>query len=219
MEARFFNVKASKLGNRWDVSFHTPYELSLPRTVKRLEQMAQLVRGVSIPSRKYLEYSTKEGCLYIRISDIINGQIVGKAAKRILPTLSKVWLIPGDILLSIRGSIGKTALVTEEFDGDVPSSQLVVVRPFKSLVDHRYLFRILSSKIVQKQLDHIKVRQAISYVTIHGLRQLLIPLPPLQKQKEIVDRIEELEKHQTKAFEERTRIKKEIDHILEVYLD
>ena len=216
MGAKIFNVKASKLGKRWDVSFHTLSELSLPRKAKRLEQLAQLARGTSVPSREYLDYSTKEGLLYIRISDISNGQIIGETAKRIPSIFSKVRLKTGDILLSIRGSIGKTALVTENFEGAVPSSQLVVIRPREHIVDRKYLFRVLSSKIVQKQLDYLKVGHVISYLTMLGLRRLLIPLPSLQEQVRIVNRIEKLEKRYVKTSEEREKIKQEMDRIFEV---
>lgn len=216
MGAKIFNIKASKLGKRWDVSFHVLSELALPRKAKRLEQLAQLKRGISVPSSKYLDYSAKDGLLYIRISDISDGQIFSEAAKRVPPIFGKVRLRTGDILLSIRGSIGKTALVSEEFEGTVPSSQLVVVRPRKHVVNYKYLFRVLSSKIVQKQLDYLKVGQVISYVTMLGLRHLLIPFPSLQEQVRIADRVEELEKRHTKASEAREKIKQEIDRILEL---
>lgn len=216
MGAKIFSVKASELGKRWDVSFHVLSELPLPREAKRLEQLAQLKQGTSVPSSKYLDYSAKDGLLYIRISDISNGQIFGEAAKRIPLIFGKVRLKTGDILLSIRGSIGKTALVTEKFEGTVPSSQLVVVRSRKHVVNRKYLFRALSSKIVQKQLDYLKVGQVISYVTMLQLRRLLIPFPSLQEQVRIADKIEELEKGYAKTSEERERIKQEIDRIFEV---
>ena len=218
MGTEIFTVKASKLGERWDVSFNKPFELVLPQKKNRLEKLANLTRGISVPSKEYLDYSSKVGLLYIRISDISNGRIIGETAKRISPILGKVRLKTGDILLSIRGSIGKTALVTENFEGAVPSSQLVVVRPIEHIVDRKYLFRVLSSIIVKKQLDHIQVGQVISYVTMRELRRLLIPLPPLQEQLRIVSRIEELEKRYAKTIEEREKIKQEINRIFEVEL-
>lgn len=217
MGAKIFFVKASKLGRRWDVSYHSLSKLSLPGKAKRLELLANLVRGISIPARKYLDDS-KKGLLYIRISDISNGQIIGHAAKRIPPTFDRVQLKSGDILLSIRGSIGKTATVSKEFEGAVPSSQLVVIRPLTDLVDRRYLFSVLSSKIVQKQLDRLKMGQVISYVTMLGLRSLLIPFPSLQDQIRIANRIEhlcELRKI-AKTSDERERINHEIDQLFEV---
>lgn len=216
MGAKIFSVKASELGERWDVSFHVLSELSLPRKAKRLGQLAQLKRGISVPSSRYLDYSVKEGLLYIRISDISNGQIFGETAKRIPPKFGKVRLRTGDILLSIRGSIGKNALVTKRFEGTVPSSQLVVIRPLKHVVDRKYLFRVLSSKIVQNQLDYLKMGQVMSYVTMVGLRRLLIPFPSLREQVRIAGRIEELEKRYVKTSEEKEKIKQEINHIFEV---
>ena len=216
MGAKIFSVKASELGTRWDVSFHALSDFSLPRKAKRLEQIAHLKRGISVPSREYLDYSVKEGLPYIRISDISNGQIFGETAKRIPPKIGKVRLKTGDILLSIRGSIGKTALVTKRFEGTVPSSQLVVIQPLEHVVDRKYLFRVLSSKIVKKQLDLLKIGQVISYVTMIGLRRLLIPFPSLPEQVRIAGKIEELEKHRAKTSEEKERIKQEINQIFEV---
>lgn len=215
MGAKAFTIKASKLGRRWDVSFHKLTELSLPPKARYLGRLVQIVRGISVPSGKYLDYPTEEGLLYVRISDIINGQITDEAAKRIPAIFGKVQLKAGDILLSVRGSIGKVALVTRSFEGAVPSSQLVVLRPYEHLVDRNYLFRVLSSEIVQKQLDHLKVGQFISHVSIAELRHLIIPLPSLQDQLRIVSRIERLERRYVKTRGEREKIQQEINRIFE----
>lgn len=212
--AKIFTVKASKLGRRWNTSFHKPAEFSLPCKAKPLGQLAQILRGISVPSRKYLDRSVKEGLLYIRISDIFDGQLTDKAAKYIPMKLWKLRLKAGDILLSVRGSIGKTALVPKTFEGAVPSSQLIVLRPYEHLIDRNYFFRILSSEVVQKQLERIKVGQFISHVSMAELRRLLIPLPPMQEQLRIVAKIEELDKRYRKTSREREKIKQEINRIL-----
>jgi type I restriction enzyme M protein len=200
-----------------DVQAHAVYKFGRSALVRTrcLEELAEILRGISVPSKEYLEHPGEKGALYIRISDISNGRIVEETAKRVPDIFDRVRVEAGDILLSVRGSIGKVALVSKSIEGAVPSSQLVVLRPYKNLVKGNYLLRALSSRIVQEQLDHLKVGQFISYVPVGELRRLLIPFESLQGQLRIVNRIEELERRYTKAIEEREKIRREIDQVFE----
>ena len=213
MGSRISIVKASKLGRRWDPSFHTLDKAILPRKAKNLGRLAEILRGISVPSREYLDDSVDGGLLYIRISDIDNGEIKGYTAKRVPKKYAKIRLKGGDILLSVRGSIGKAALVSKSFEGAIPSSQLVILRAFKDIVNREYLFKALSSEVVQTQLDHMKTGAIISYVSITELRKLVVPLPNLRDQLRIVRKIKELERSRAKKTIEREKIERQISQI------
>jgi len=216
MGSKIFAMKASKLGRRWDPSFHMPIDVTLPRKSKSLGQLAEILRGISVPSREYLDESVEGGLLYIRISDIGRDGILGYAAKRVPKKYGRIQLKDGDILLSVRGSIGKAAFVSKHFEGAVPSSQVVVLRPHEHMVNRIYLLRALSSKVVQRQLDRMKTGAMISYVSIAELKKLLIPLPELKNQLKIIRKIDELEKRFKTTTNMRERLRQEMDKIFEV---
>jgi hypothetical protein len=188
----------------------------MPGKNKNLGQLAEVLRGISVPSREYLDESAKKGLVYVRISDIENGVIVGYAARRVPRKYARIQLKEGDILLSVRGSIGKTALVSKQFEGAVPSSQLVVLRPSEYIVNRIYLLRALSSEVVQRQLDRIKTGAIISYVSIVDLKRVVIPLPELDDQLRIVRKFEELERQYEMTTEGWRRLRQEMDKIFGV---
>jgi restriction endonuclease S subunit len=217
--SKVFVIRASQLGRRWDPSFHVPVDIVLPRKGKNLGQLVEMLAGISVPSREYLDESTKEGLVYVRISDINDGEIVGYAARRVPRKYARIQLKEGDILLSMRGSIGKTALVSKQFEGAVPSSQLAVLRPKEHVVNRIYLLRALSSEVVQRQLDRIKTGAIISYVSIVDLKRVVIPLPELDDQLKIVRKFEELERQYKATAKAGQRLRQEMDKIFRVESD
>jgi restriction endonuclease S subunit len=215
LRLKTFTIRASELGNRWDPSFHMLDKLSLPQGSRNLGQLANILRGTLIKSKHYVESKSKKDSPYIRISDMANGRLVDYGMKRVPRKLAKQQVETGDILLSVRGSIGKTALVTNAFEGAVPSSQVVIIRPCDPSVDREYLFRVLSSRTVQRQLDRFKTGTIISYVSLTDVKRIGIRVPSLEEQKRVVQKIEELERKHKGVFQELEEIQQRIDEVLD----
>jgi len=89
----------------------------------------------------------------------------------------------GDILYSMIGSVGNYALVTDE-----PNYAIKNVALFK-FIDNRlfnkFFLYLLNSPIVERQIEHAMKGGTQKFVSLKVLRNLKIPLPPLNQQKKI----------------------------------
>ena len=93
-----------------------------------------------------------------------------------------------DILITIAGTLGRTALVRKD-DLPLNANQAVsivrIVNP--SSVDLLYMIYALNSPIIQKMLTTQKKITAIPNLTLEIISDCIIPLPPLKEQRKIVE--------------------------------
>jgi len=99
--------------------------------------------------------------------------------------LARSILVPGDVLFSIAGTIGKTALVREE---DVPANTnqaLAIIRAPHDILDPSFLKIALDSFVAETVRDKAR-GGAMMNVSLGDLRALAIPLPSLDEQRAVV---------------------------------
>ncbi len=98
-----------------------------------------------------------------------------------------------DILITIAGTLGRTALVREE-DLPLNANQAVSMVRLVNTKDLSlmYLIYALNSFEIQSYLTGQRKITAIPNLTLEIIENCLIPLPPLAEQKRIVAKIEEL---------------------------
>lgn len=101
----------------------------------------------------------------------------------------------GDVLLTHKGTIGEVALVPDdmEFPFIILSPQVTYYRVRKqSVLFNKYLSLFFQSGACRKQLDYISSMQSTrAYIGIIAQRELVIPIPQLIEQIEIVKKIEQ----------------------------
>ena len=107
--------------------------------------------------------------------------------------LSRSVLEEGDILVTIAGTLGRTALVRKS-DLPLNCNQAVafirIIEP--SLLDRKYIIYALSSPLLQKHTVNKKKVTAIPNLTLEIISELLIPIPPLAEQRRIVEKLDKL---------------------------
>ncbi|THD66441.1 restriction endonuclease subunit S [Robertkochia marina] len=89
----------------------------------------------------------------------------------------------GDILYSMIGSIGNYALIE-----DSPNFAIKNVALFKFKDDrlfNRYFLHLLNSPIINRQIEKSMLGGTQKFVSLKILRNLTIPLPPIEQQKKI----------------------------------
>ncbi len=91
-----------------------------------------------------------------------------------------------DVLLTIVGSIGRTAVV-ETDEPFLFQRSVAVLRPKNSVIHSRYLFHGLSTPFVQAQLKKKTNQSSQAGIYLGKLGEVEIPLPPLSVQKRIAD--------------------------------
>ena len=107
--------------------------------------------------------------------------------------LKRSILEADDVLITIAGTLGRTAIVKEENLPLNANQAVAIIRLVDSHgVDLRYLVYALNAPAIQDKLTAQKKITAIPNLTLEIISDCLIPIPPLNEQHRIVRWIEEL---------------------------
>ncbi|BCR05319.1 type I restriction endonuclease EcoKI subunit S [Desulfuromonas versatilis] len=107
------------------------------------------------------------------------------------PSRARKGIMQGDVLVSMtRPNLNAVAMVPKELDGEIASTGFEVLRA--KLVDPRWLFHYVRTPIFVDAMSS-KVQGAL-YPAIKSkdVREFQIPLPPLNEQKRIADKLDTL---------------------------
>jgi type I restriction enzyme S subunit len=137
------------------------------------------------------------GIHVVGIENVLSGIFDGLGERYISPekfeTLRTVQVLPGDVLITMMGTIGKVAVVPDGIDTSIMDSHLLRVRPDRSLCNTKYLiWAIYGSPAVQEAIEakaHGAIMQGLNSEIV---RSLPILLPPLPAQKRIVGILDEV---------------------------
>ena len=125
-------------------------------SVAPLSSVAEVFAGRAIKTSDLTEDPPPERPLgYVRIKDLSKGK-VDRVSRWLRPELASVeqrWaLLPGDVLVSKSGTIGKAALVRNGAIGSVAANGLYVLRPDQEQLDGGFLLAYLASPACQNWL-------------------------------------------------------------------
>ncbi len=102
-------------------------------------------------------------------------------------------VIAKDILLNITGgSLGRAALVPNDFKEGNVSQHVCIIRP--TLVDDSFLHKTVLSPYFQYLIFDSTTGAGREGLPKYNLEQFVIPLPPLAEQERIVAKLEKLMK-------------------------
>lgn len=122
---------------------------------------------------------------YVRIGDLIQGK-VGRTSRWVRPEVAHLeqrWaLMPGDVLVSKSGSVGKAALVGNDAVSAVAAGGLYVLRSQHHRLDPGYLLAYLASPACRNWLSAQSHGAVIQHINRAVLDNLPIPLLPLARQ-------------------------------------
>jgi type I restriction enzyme M protein len=136
-----------------------------------------------------------EGFHYITVKDIKKGEIDFGGCERInqveFEKLVKNGCSPqyNDVLFSKDGTVGKTYIVKVETHFVVLSSLAIITSNTKKIIPD-FLYNLMSTEwFINKAIDN-KTGVAIKRVVLKTLKSIKIPVPSLEIQQSIVERIE-----------------------------
>jgi type I restriction enzyme S subunit len=128
--------------------------------------------------------NVRDGYLCLDNVDYVGEEEFEKLRKRCDPN-------KGDVLISCSGSVGRISLVDAD-DKYVMVRSAALVKVFDDFLSNRFLIYVLQSPNLQKRIEQSSKSTAQSNLFLGPIKELEIPLPPLEEQTEIVRRVEEL---------------------------
>jgi len=167
-----------------------PFEIPSTWVWCRLGEICSKIGSGSTP--KGSNYS-KSGFPFFRSQNIYNDGLVYDDIKFVSDEVQKQMngtiVLANDILLNITGgSMGRCALVPEDFKEGNVSQHVCIIRPLQ--VDRNYFHKIVLSPYFQKFIFSSTTGAGREGLPKYNLEQFAIPLPPLSEQKRIVAEIE-----------------------------
>ncbi len=108
-------------------------------------------------------------------------------------SMSRSTAIPGDVLMNIVGPpLGKVAVVTSQYSAWVFNQALTLFRP-SAKISTEWLYLTLCSGIPYEDiLMHTRGSAGQSNISLTQCREMILPVPPVPEQAEIVRRVQSL---------------------------
>jgi len=156
-------------------------------------QIAHVLGGKRVPrGYKLLEDPTKH--VYIRVTDMKNKSVSMTDLRYIdddiFEQISKYVINKEDVYVTIAGTIGDVGTIPESLDG-MNLTENAAKLVFKG-IDQRFLVWLISSQYVQKQFKDAVNQMAQPKLSLSSIKHTNIALPPLEEQKCIVSKVDEL---------------------------
>ena len=161
---------------------------------------------------------TVDGIPMIKIQDHQNGRIQFNDLHKIPLSLHREFkrteLYGGEIVISVVGSIGRTAIIPDDLKGTNVSRAFAVIG-CKKEIDTFFLNHYLSSQKVQAWLKEQCQGNAQQVLNLGTLKGLEVPIPPLPEQKKIAEMLSGIDNLITKKQD----LNKKNNLLLQAFLD
>jgi type I restriction enzyme S subunit len=138
----------------------------------------------------------KEGVPIFKIQNIKAGYFLDKNIQFVSPEkaedLQRHTFQLGDIIITKLGEpLGLCCKVPSKYPFGVIVADLMRIRPSDIIVDTNYLTYVINSNFVQEQFKNITKGTTRARVNLTIVRDISIPLPPLNEQKRIASKLDE----------------------------
>lgn len=159
----------------------------------QLQNIASIVTGVRMENIG--EKSNVGKALYIRAGGVNDLLIDSDSCDRVdvKGDVTRYIAQSGDILMTRAGTVGRVALVQND---KVPlilgSNVLKITVNNKSRISPKFLLAVLRSDYGQKQLEMFTGGSTIRAISVSGLRQVKIPIPPRHEQEKVAMQIDQI---------------------------
>ena len=167
-----------------------PFDIPLNWKWVKLGSIARILGGKRIPAGRSLTQEDT-GHKYIRVSDMKNRTVQTDGLlfvpEDIYPSISQYIINKEDIYITVAGTIGRVGKIPPEIDGAnlTENADRIVF----SHLDQDWLIICLSASATQKQIELLTTSVAQPKLAIKRIQEFMIPLPPLDEQHRIVERL------------------------------
>lgn len=183
------NVKMNDSGVEWLGEVPEHWEV---RSVSSVS--TKITNGYVGPTRDIL---VEEGVRYLQSLHIKGNQIKFDVPYFVTEAWSyqhrKSILETGDVLIVQTGDIGQVTVVTDEFAG-CNCHALIIVAPERSIIAGEWMSWVFNSSYGYHTLLSIQTGAMHPHLNCGNVKDVLLPVPPLSEQREIMQRIEHEER-------------------------
>ena len=169
-----------------------PVEWNLRSLGQCVRADAPICYGILMPGQ-----GVENGVPVIKVKDIVAGRIVQNnlllTDRRIDREYRRSRLRSGDLVITIRGTTGRLAVVPPELEGANITQDTARVRLSDDYSAH-FCFYCLQSESAQAQIAFHTLGQAVKGINIGDVKRLLLAMPSLHEQERLADQFEGLEK-------------------------
>lgn len=189
------------------------YELPDGWEWKKLDEITDVITKGTTPTTNGYKF-LDEGINFLKIENIVNGEINLKTIDKFISeeahtSQKRSQLRINDVLFSIAGTIGDTAIVKEEHLPMNTNQAIAIIRPKEELNSLFLKYSLLS--IVSESTKNKQRGGAIKNISLGDIKETIYPLPSLKEQKRIVSKLDTLFEKIDKAIELHEKNIKEAD--------
>jgi len=136
---------------------------------------APICYGILMPGEHF-----RSGVPVVKVKDIINGKIQESGLLYTHPSIDNAYkrskLNQRDVLITIRGTTGRVALVSASLDGANITQDTARVRIMDE-IDAQFIYYAMQSEPVQQQVALHTIGQAVKGINIRDVKELVLALP------------------------------------------
>lgn len=153
--------------------------------IKAIQDFCQIIDC----EHKTAPYVEKSDFLVVRTSNVKDGRLIWDDMKFTTQNGYEEWTqraIPeyGDVLFTREAPAGEICLVPKNIKMCM-GQRMVLLRPVPEKIDPLYFSLVLTSKKIKLDILKISIGSTVSRINIEDIRQLKVPVPPLDEQRKI----------------------------------
>jgi restriction endonuclease S subunit len=216
------NLSKTKSAHRADAEYFQPKYEKLIKCMERnveireLKEIATTKRGSLIDPRFYNE---TEGIPYIRGKDFSSGRLEKSSLvyiSRDFRPKNETRVNVGDLVFALIGTVGTSALVTEEFDNSFISNNVgkISIKNKKQIIPE-YLAIVLNSIVGKLQFEKEASQTAQPKISDFQVRNFKIPILPKPTQQKIADLVQKSHEARKKAKQLLDKAKRKFEKLIE----
>lgn len=165
-------------------------ELPAHWEVKRMKQLVQeSIAGPYGSSLTKAMYTTSGYRVYGQQQVIPDNFAVGDyyISNSQFTEMARYRVKPGDVLVSVMGTIGQAAVVPPDVEPGIINPRLVLYRVNEQLILPRYMQSVLNSSRSQKYFSLAAQGTTMEGLNMTSIGELYVALPPLNEQRELLE--------------------------------